>query len=117
MTVSNTPAFKQNWAFSQLTKIRRFRPELVDEMVAEALARQTELQWLVVVGAYLDGEINLGKAAELLGMPRLDLQARFIMQGIPLRVGAENMEEAAAEIAAILQWNQSAEQVSNDGSH
>ena len=109
--------FEQQWTFSQLAKIRQFRPELVDEMVAEALSRQAELRWLVVVGAYLDGEINLGKAAELLGMHRLDLQAQFVKQGIPLRSGAETLEDAVAEVAAISEWNRSAERASNHGSH
>ena len=97
--------FEQQWTFSQLAKIRQFRPELVDEMVAEVLTRQAELRWLVVVGAYIDGEINLGKAAELLGMHRLDLQAQFMTQGIPLRSGAETLEDAVAEVAAISEWN------------
>ena len=109
--------FEQQWTFSQLAKIRQYRPELVDEMVAEALSRQAELRWLVVVGAYLDGEINLGKAAELLGMHRLDLQAQFVKQGIPLRSGTETVEEAIAEFAAISDWNRAAEQAESHDSY
>ena len=109
--------FEQQWTFSQLAKIRQFRPELVDEMVAEALSRQAELRWLVVVGAYLDGEINLGKAAELLGMHRLDLQAQFVKQGIPLRSGVETLEDAVAEFAAVSDWNRTAEQAESHDSY
>ena len=100
----------QPWTYNQLIKIRQYRPELVDQMIDEILTRQTELRWLVVVGAYLDGDINLGKAAELLGMHRLELQEQFVMQGIPLRLGSETLEEAQAELAAITQWNTTAAQ-------
>ncbi len=95
----------QSWALEQMFKVRRYQPEMVDQAVAQVLAQQTELRWAVVVGAYLDGEINLGKAAELLGMHRLELQERFIAQNIPLRIGAETLEEARAEAAAIEAWN------------
>ena len=95
----------QAWTYNQLIKVREHRPELVDQMVEELLNRQKELQWLVVVGAYLDEEINLGKAAKLLGVHRLELQEQFREQGIPLRLGVDTMEEAYAEIAAIHHWN------------
>ncbi len=98
----------QPWTYDQLIKVRRYRPELVDQMVEEILSRQTELRWLVVVGAYLDREISLGKAAELLGMHRLELEEQFVRQGVPLRLGAETPEEAYAELAAITQWNKAA---------
>ncbi|MEA1960418.1 MAG: UPF0175 family protein [Bacillota bacterium] len=67
----------QAWTYNQLIKVRQYRPELVDQVIEELLNRQAELRWLVVVGAYVDEEINLGKAAELLGMHRLDLQEQF----------------------------------------
>lgn len=69
------------WIYSQLVKARQYRPEFVDGILEELLARQNELRWLLVVGAYMDEEINLGKAAELLGMHRLELQEQFIRQG------------------------------------
>jgi prevent-host-death family protein len=50
--------------------------------------------------AYLATEINLGKAAELLGLHRLDLQARFHRLGVPLRIGPATLDEAWAEIEA-----------------
>ncbi len=98
----------QPWAYNQLIKVRQYRPELVDQMIDEILNRQTELRWLVVIGAYLDGEINLGKAAEILGLHRLELQEKFVKQGIPLRLGAETPEEAHSEFAAITKWNTAA---------
>ena len=99
----------QAWTYSQLLKIRQYRPELVDHAIEKILNQQAELRWLVVVGAYLDEEINLGKAAELLDMHRLELQEQFLGQGIPLRLGVDTLEEAHAEMAAITHWNTSAE--------
>ena len=98
------------WTYNQLIKVRQYRPELVDQVIEQLLNRQAELRWLVVVGAYLDEDINLGKAAELLGMHRLELQDRFREQGIPLRLGVDAREDACAEMDAITQWNTAMEQ-------
>lgn len=100
----------QPWTYNQLLKVRQYRPDLVDHIIEELLTQQAELRWLIIVGAYLDEEINLGKAAELLGIHRLELQAQFIQQGIPLRLGVNTIEEAQAEVAALTQWNEAASQ-------
>jgi predicted HTH domain antitoxin len=99
----------RSWMLEQLIKVERHQPEMVDLAVKEMLARRSDLRWSIVVGAYLDGEINLGKAAELLGMHRLELQERFIAQSIPVRIGPDTIEEARAELAAIESWNAQAE--------
>ena len=99
----------RSWMLEQLVKVERHQPEMVDRAVKEMLAQQSDLRWSVVIGAYLDGEINLGKAAELLGMHRLELQERFIAQSIPVRIGPDTIEEARAELAAIESWNAEAE--------
>lgn len=54
-----------------------------------------------VLQRYLKSEINLGKAAEELGLSRLELQDRFLRLGVPLRIGPSSMEEALHEIAAL----------------
>jgi predicted HTH domain antitoxin len=95
----------QTWTLEQLFKLRRYQPEMVDQALEEMLEQRAELRWSLVVGAYLDEEINLGKAAELLGIHRLELQDRFIAQGIPLRLGPATIEEAKAELAAIKAWD------------
>ena len=95
----------RSWMLDQLVKVERHQPEMVDRAVKEMLAQQNDLRWSVVVGAYLDGEINLGKAAELLGVHRLELQERFLAQSIPVRLGPDTVEEAKAELAAIESWN------------
>ena len=100
----------RSWMLEQLVKVERHQPEMVDRAVKEMLSQQSDLRWSVVVGAYLDGEINLGKAAELLGMHRLELQERFIAQSIPVRTGPDTIEEGRAELAAIESWNAEAEE-------
>ena len=52
-----------------------------------------------VMRAYLDEEVSLGKAAEMLGISRFELQARFQRLEIPLRQGPRDDAEAMAEIA------------------
>lgn len=95
----------QAWTLEQLLKLRRYHPEMVDQALEKMLDRQADLRWSVIIGAYLDEEINLSKAAELLGIHRLELQERFIAQGIPLRIGPDTVEEAKAEMTAIEAWN------------
>lgn len=53
-----------------------------------------------VLRRYLDSEINLGKAAQELGLSRLELQDRFHRLGVPLRIGPESLEDVRREIAA-----------------
>jgi hypothetical protein len=52
--------------------------------------------------AYLADDISLGKAAELLGLSRFELQERFVRLGISLRLGPATLEEARAEVEAAL---------------
>jgi len=53
-----------------------------------------------VIGAYLRGEINLGKAAELLKLSRFELMERFDRLGVPLRIGPATVEDARDEVKA-----------------
>jgi predicted HTH domain antitoxin len=55
--------------------------------------------------AYLAGDISLGKAAELLGLSRFELQERFVRLGVPLRLGPATLEEARAEVEAALKFD------------
>ncbi len=48
--------------------------------------------------AYMEQRINLGKAAEQLGLSRFELMERFDRLGIPLRIGPATLEEARAEV-------------------
>ncbi len=92
------------WALKQLIKLYDQRPELVNRAVTRLIQDDQELGWSLVVGAYRDGQINLGKAAELLNMHELELRDRFIQLGVPLRVGPANLAEAQAEVHALDAW-------------
>jgi predicted HTH domain antitoxin len=60
-----------------------------------------DIRWSVIVGAYCDEQINLGKAAELLGVAELELRQRFIKLRIPLRMGPADLAEARAKVEAV----------------
>jgi predicted HTH domain antitoxin len=60
------------------------------------LAKRTQ----ELVGAYLAGEISLGKVAEVLGVSRFELQDRFLRLGVPLHLGPATLKDAWAEIEA-----------------
>ncbi len=98
-----------DWALAALVKLQQRQPDLVRAALEKTLRADSALQWSLVVNAYLDEVINLGKAAELLGMHRLELQERFAKLGIPIRVGAASLEEARAEVAAIRRWKSAKE--------
>lgn len=99
-------AFAFPWVLQQLARLRLQRPELVDSAIARLIEDDQELRWSLVLSAYRDHQINLGKAAELLGMHELELRERFIELGVPLRVGPADLEQAQAEIDAIDAWFQ-----------
>jgi predicted HTH domain antitoxin len=101
---TNVTATLEWWGLDQLLKLRQYRPELVGAAVRRLIQSDEELRWSVVVSAYQDRKINLGKAAELLGLHELELRERFITLGVPLRLGAEDLAEAQAEAAALRSW-------------
>ncbi len=53
---------------------------------------------------YLGGKISLGKASELLGLNRFELQERFLRLGVRLRLGPATLEEARADVATALKF-------------
>ncbi|MBI3952081.1 MAG: UPF0175 family protein [Acidobacteria bacterium] len=92
------------WLYRQFQRLAQMRPDLVEPILQRALREDEGFRWAVVVGAYLDEQINLGKAAELLGMHRLELQQQFLEKGIPLRLGPQTVEEAKADVEAWAAW-------------
>jgi len=73
-------------------------------VVERLLQEDQDPRWSMIIGSYRDGDINLGKAAELLGLHELALRERLIELGIPVRIGASDLAEARAEADAILSW-------------
>lgn len=96
----------EQWQLNQVVKLSQQQPDLVSRAFDEFFNAHNDLWYAVVVGAYLDHEINLGRAAELLGLSRAEVQKRFVAQGIPLRLGAQDVQEARAELQAIESWRQ-----------
>jgi hypothetical protein len=54
--------------------------------------KETDVAWDLVIHAYLDGDISLGRAAALLGLNRFDLLARANRLDTSLRIGSANEE-------------------------
>jgi hypothetical protein len=75
---------------------------LPDERVTELSDVQDRFD--LVLAHHLAEAISLGRAAELLDIYRLDLQARFVRLDVPLRMGPATLEEARAEVEAIRTW-------------
>ncbi|CAG0987900.1 hypothetical protein ANRL3_02567 [Anaerolineae bacterium] len=92
------------WELAQLNQLYQYRPDLVSAALRRLMSEDAELRWAMVVTAYLNHEINLGKAAELLNLYELELRDRFIQLGIPLRVGSADLAEAQAEVRAAQNW-------------
>jgi predicted HTH domain antitoxin len=92
------------WVLQQLIKLRHQRPELVDTAISRLIEDDQELRWSLILNAYNDGHINLGKAAELMDLHELELRDRFIELGVPLRIGPADLSEAQAEVDALDAW-------------
>ena len=94
----------QGWEIDQLFKLRERQPDLLERVIHRMVQENEDIRWSVVVGAYQDRQINLGKAAEMLGLTELELRQRFVELGVPLRVGPADLAEARAEVEAVRAW-------------
>ncbi len=72
----------------------------VDAAIDQA---QGEIQaaWDLVIPAYLDGHISLGRTSELLRITRFDLSTRFNRLALPLRLGADSIAAVRAEVETL----------------
>ena len=75
---------------------------LSDEAVAAQPALQA--QYDLILAYYLADEISLSRAAELLGLPWLDLRTRFLRLDVPLRPAPAALAEAQAALANAAAW-------------
>jgi len=80
--------------------------ETVGGLSDEAVAAQPSLQtqYDLILAYYLADEISLSRAAELLGLPWLDLRTRFLRLDIPLRAAPADLAEAQADVANAVAW-------------
>jgi prevent-host-death family protein len=72
------------------------------ERAVQDASGSPQARWNAVLAAYLDGHINQGRAATLLGLSTYELDERFRRLDVPRRIGPETIEEAQAEVGAAL---------------
>ena len=58
----------------------------------------------LVLAHYLAGAISLGRAAELLELPWVDLRIRFQRLDVPLRVAPSDLQEARLDVKVADAW-------------
>lgn len=98
---------REDWRLRQLVKLEHAQPALVRHALDRLFAEDETLHWWLVAGAYIDAEISLARAAELLRMHPLDLRAQFVDKGVPLLLGPQDAADAQAEIDAMRSWRRS----------
>ncbi len=94
------------WVLDELPKLYREQPNVVQPFLDHVLQDQN-MRWTLIVRAYQDERINLGKAAEFLDLHPLELREHFVDFGIPLRLGPVDEAEARAEVASVQSWYKS----------
>ena len=88
------------WQIKQIEKLSDTDPGLVDDMLLHLQEFDPDRHKKLVIGAYLDRDISLGKAAEMLGLHSVELRQQFLKKGIPIHIGSESIEELQSEITA-----------------
>ena len=88
------------WQLKQLEKLREIEPDVVDGAIKMLLEKEVALKEKLIIGAYMDGDINFSKTAELLNIHPVKLRDRFLSKGIPVKIGISSEEEIQAEAIA-----------------
>ena len=60
----------------------------------------------LVLARYLAGAVSLGRVAELLDFPWLDLRTRFLRLDVPLRTAPADLSEARRDVGITESWPQ-----------
>nr|MDO8082670.1 UPF0175 family protein [Candidatus Freyarchaeota archaeon] len=92
------------WVLDELKKIGEVQPEVINRLISEIRRSSPEIYKSLVIGAYVDGKINLSKTAELLGVTRIELQRELKEKGVPIR--GPSKEDVMAEAEAAKQWEE-----------
>ena len=90
------------WEVEELCKLDKVQPEILEAVLKELWQMKPALYKSVILNAYLDEKINLGKAAELLKVHRVELEKELREKGIPIR--RPSKEDVLAEVEAIREW-------------
>ncbi len=84
------------WIIQGLQKLGEIKPESLEKIFQDIKEKRPEIFRSLVLIAYIDGKISLSKAAELLGLTRIELQRELREQGITIRTISE--DDVAAEV-------------------
>jgi predicted HTH domain antitoxin len=84
------------WMIQGLQKLGEIKPDALEKVLGDIEHQRPEIFRSLVLIAYVDGKISLFKAAELLGLSRLELQRELQSAGVPIRSLSE--EDVAAEV-------------------
>lgn len=91
----------QSYGEDQIVLLDLLDYKILKGLVSYALRETHDLQTdkvSAVMRLYLNEEISLAKAAEMLDLSRYELMDHFERLGIPLRLGPETLEDAQEEI-------------------
>jgi hypothetical protein len=77
---------------------------LPDQAIAALVNPQARFD--LVLAYYLADAISLARAAELLGIPWLDLRTRCLRLDVPLRTAPADLAEAQADVEVARKWVQ-----------
>ncbi len=84
------------WMIQGLQKLGEIKPDALEKILGDMKHQRPEIFRSLVLIAYVDGKISLSKAAELLGISRMELQRELQSAGVPIRSLSE--EDVAAEV-------------------
>jgi predicted HTH domain antitoxin len=84
------------WMIQGLQKLGEIKPDALEKILGDIEHQRPEIFRSLVLIAYIDGKISLSKAAELLGLSRIELQRELQGAGVPIR--SLSKEDAAAEV-------------------
>jgi len=84
------------------------QPEIdVEEGLADQQVTSTsdpQERFNLILAHYIAGAISLGRAAELLELPWVDLRTRFQRLDVPLRVALSDLQEARLDVEVAEAW-------------
>jgi predicted HTH domain antitoxin len=93
----------RSYGEDQIVLLAHLDYQILKAMVDNALRKPNDVQTAAVsavIRLYLEEQISLAKASEMLGMSRYELMEHFERLGVLLRLGPTTLDEAQDEIAA-----------------
>ena len=75
---------------------------LSDDMIEAS--QDPQMRFNRVLAHYLAQAISLGRAAELLGLPWVDLRLRFARLEVPVFAGPRDADELVEDLETLIRW-------------